>query len=175
MDCKSNKIICRRYQSPCGDLVLGSIGDRLCLCDWDIDRRREKIDIRLAKNFDATIIYKPSVITDRATKQLDEYFDSRRNDFDIPLAIDDSEMRLAVWNTLFKIPYGQTMTYSDIASMIGRPDAVRAVASAIGANPISIFIPCHRVISKNGSLAGYAGGLPAKKHLLAIEHQLLKI
>lgn len=175
MDCKSNKIICNKYQSPCGDLVLGAIGDRLCLCDWDIDRRREKIDIHLAKNFDATIHYGTSPLIDRAAMQLDEYFDSKRNEFDIPLAINDSEMRLAVWNSLLKITYGQTMTYSEIASMIGKPDAVRAVASAIGANPISIFIPCHRVIAKNGSLAGYAGGLPAKKHLLAIEHQLLKI
>jgi len=82
---------------------------------------------------------------------------------------------MSVWNTLSQIPYGKTMSYGEIAVAIGRPHATRAVGGAVGANPIPIVIPCHRVIGKDGSLVGYGGGLPLKERLLALEQGSLDL
>ena len=103
-------------------------------------------------------------------KQLEEYFEGKRIEFDIPLETEGTEFERTVWNALLKIPYGQTRTYKQIAEQIDRPKASRAVGRANGLNPISIFIPCHRVIGSNGKLTGYAGGLELKKRLLNIEN-----
>lgn len=157
------------YDSPCGRIVLGSLGDALCLCDWDIPARRNVVDARLARDFDATFVAGDTVTTDNAKRQLDQYFGRVRKDFDIALAVSGSDFRRTVWHALSEIKYGTVVSYGSIARRIGRDEAVRAVASAIGANPLSIFIPCHRVIAADGSLAGYAGTLPAKRHLLFLE------
>ncbi|MDQ1733113.1 MAG: methylated-DNA-[protein]-cysteine S-methyltransferase [Pseudonocardiales bacterium] len=105
--------------------------------------------------------------------QLDQYFGGERTDFDVPLAPVGTEFQRAVWDELRRIDYGTTSSYRDIASSIGRPQAVRAVGAANGRNPISIIVPCHRVIGSNGSLTGYAGGLAAKQWLLAHEQSRL--
>lgn len=162
-------IVTKRYLSPCGPLILGTYGNALCLCDWDYAERRRIIDRRLQQIFGADFEEGDNDVLDRAISQLDEYFSGKRRDFDIPMAFAGKGIKAQVWHELLKIPYGVTACYSDIATRIGRIRAVRAVASAIGANPISIFVPCHRVIGKDGSLTGYAGGLPAKLHLLALE------
>lgn len=101
--------------------------------------------------------------------QLDEYFAGERTDFDLVLVPRGTPFQLAVWNELQRIPYGATISYGALAKRIGKPDAVRAVGAANGANPIPIVIPCHRVIGANGSLTGYGGGLPIKRALLEIE------
>jgi len=101
-----------------------------------------------------------------ASVQLRSYFAGKRRDFDLPLAPRGTEFQRAVWTALREIPYGRTTTYGDVARTIGRPDAVRAVGAANGANPIPIVIPCHRVIGSTGSLTGFGGGLPAKRWLL---------
>jgi len=102
--------------------------------------------------------------------QLNAYFAGERTGFDgITLAPVGTKFQRDVWNALSKIPYGTTTTYAKIAAAIGKPDAVRAVGAANGRNPISIIVPCHRVIGKDGSLTGYAGGLANKKTLLALE------
>ena len=102
-------------------------------------------------------------------RQLDAYFAGRLEVFDLPLEPEGTPFQQDVWRMLMKIPYGKTWSYSDVARRIGRPDAVRAVGAANGANPMPIVIPCHRVIGMNGKLVGFGGGLETKKRLLALE------
>lgn len=103
--------------------------------------------------------------------ELIEYFEGKRQCFNIPFEYNGTEFQLAVWNALCEIPYGETKSYSDIANQINKPSAVRAVGAAIGANPVLITVPCHRVVGKNGKLTGYRGGLEMKTKLLNIERQ----
>lgn len=112
-------------------------------------------------------------ISNDVRKQLDEYFAGRRREFTIELAPKGTAFQIAVWNELLKIPYGDTISYSELALRIGKPNAVRAVGTANGANPIPIIIPCHRVIGANGSLTGYGGGIERKQWLLALEGRRL--
>lgn len=105
----------------------------------------------------------------KAGKELKEYFDGERTEFDIPLEVDGTDFRKSVWKELCKIPYGETCTYGDIAKRIGNPKASRAVGLANNKNKIPIFIPCHRVIGANGKLVGFAGGIEIKKYLLDLE------
>lgn len=104
--------------------------------------------------------------------QLDEYFNSGRKEFSLSLNAHGTEFQKRVWSELQRIPYGQTVSYRDIACAIGSSDAVRAVGSANGRNPLSIIVPCHRVIGSDGSLTGYGGGLRRKEWLLNFEHSL---
>lgn len=106
-----------------------------------------------------------------AVKQLKAYFSGTRREFDIPLRPVGTVFQEEVWLALRSISYGETVSYSDIAKQIGRPKAVRAVGAAIGKNPLSIMIPCHRVIGANGKLIGFAGGLSTKEFLLNLENQ----
>ena len=106
-------------------------------------------------------------------RQLEDYFDGKLKDFDLPLILDGTAFQLLVWNNLRKIPYGETISYGQLAKRIGSPDAARAVGLANGSNPIPIIIPCHRVIGSNGDLTGFGGGLPLKKKLLALESRQL--
>jgi methylated-DNA-[protein]-cysteine S-methyltransferase len=106
---------------------------------------------------------------DEVCRQLDEYFAGRRQRFELALAPQGTAFQQAVWQALLQIPFGQTSSYSALAAEIERPKAVRAVGAANGANPIAIIIPCHRVIGRDGSLTGYAGGLPRKALLLKLE------
>jgi methylated-DNA-[protein]-cysteine S-methyltransferase len=103
------------------------------------------------------------------TRQLREYFSGQRRDFDLPLEPLGTEFQRRVWSALRTIPYGETRSYADIASQIGIPNAVRAVGAANGRNPISIIVPCHRVLGSSGALTGFGGGLAAKAALLALE------
>ena len=104
-----------------------------------------------------------------AVAQLDEYFAGQRLKFDVPLLFVGTEFQKTVWNELLKIPFGKTISYGELARRIGMPKAVRAVANAIGANVMSIFVPCHRIIGSNRSLSGYRGGRLAKRKLLEQE------
>ena len=101
--------------------------------------------------------------------QIEDYFRGRRQTFDISLDLRGTDFQISVWRALLQIPYGTTKSYSDIAKEINRPKAVRAVGGAIGANPVSIVVPCHRVIGKDGTLTGFGGGLEIKEELLRIE------
>ena len=107
-----------------------------------------------------------------AVSQLDEYFEGKRVDFDVPLAAEGTEFQQSVWNALREIPYGETRSYAEIAERIENPKAVRAVGAANGKNPLSIFVPCHRVIGKAGTLTGYSGGLDKKSVLLSLEQDV---
>jgi methylated-DNA-[protein]-cysteine S-methyltransferase len=108
-------------------------------------------------------------------RQLQAYFDGKLREFDLPLAPQGTEFQLRVWNSLRSIPYGETISYAELAQMIGNPQAVRAVGLANGSNPIPIIIPCHRVIGSNGSLTGFGGGISNKRKLLALESRQLSL
>lgn len=158
------------YQSPCGELLLGSFNDKLCMCDWTSNQeRRTIIDKRIQKGLQASFEMKDSEVIMSAITQLDEYFSNQRKEFDIPLLLVGTTFQKSVWSELTNIPYGKTISYSQVSQMLNNPKAIRAVANSIGANAISIFIPCHRVIGSNHQLTGYAGGLEAKEKLLNLE------
>lgn len=157
------------YQSPCGELILGSYKGKLCLCDWQNEERRRLIDERIQKGLQAQYIEKESETIANAITQLDEYFNHKRKTFDIPLLFIGTDFQKSVWDELLHIPYGTTVSYAGLSERLGNPKAIRAVAAANGANAISIIVPCHRVIGSNQKLTGYAGGLPAKKLLLELE------
>ena len=104
-----------------------------------------------------------------ARDQLEQYFRAERRDFDLELKLDGNAFQLAVWTALREIPYGETVSYGEIARALGHPEAPRAVGSANGRNPVAIVVPCHRVIGADGSLTGYGGGLERKRFLLDLE------
>jgi methylated-DNA-[protein]-cysteine S-methyltransferase len=111
-------------------------------------------------------------VTAETIRQLQAYFAGRLRRFDLPLDLRGTGFQLQVWRQLETIPFGETRSYSQIATTIGAPRAVRAVGAANGANPIPIVVPCHRVIGATGTLVGYGGGLPLKKRLLELEGAL---
>lgn len=116
---------------------------------------------------------KETPLLSRASKEIDEYLSGTRRAFSLPLNPQGTPFEQEVWRALLTIPYGETRTYGEIAKAVGRPKACRAVGRANGLNPISIFIPCHRVVGKNGTLTGYAGGLQLKEQLLQLEQAKL--
>jgi methylated-DNA-[protein]-cysteine S-methyltransferase len=104
-----------------------------------------------------------------AVAQLEEYFAGGRRSFDLPLELEGTDFQRSVWLRLAEIPYGETVSYAELAMMVGRPHAFRAVGQANGANPVPIVLPCHRVVASGGGLGGYGGGLPMKRQLLTLE------
>lgn len=166
---EKNMIKIRLYESPCGVLMLGSFGDKLCLCDWQVEKRRDRVDRRLKRSLDAEFEEGTSEVIENAVEQLDEFFAGKRKKFDVPLLFAGTDFQKTVWNELLKIPFGKTISYGEMARRIGMPKAARAVANANGANAMSIFVPCHRVIGSDHSLTGYGGGLDAKRTLLELE------
>jgi methylated-DNA-[protein]-cysteine S-methyltransferase len=143
--------------SPIGPLVLESDSDVLIgiwLPPATGRRSRDSGDI-------------PPVLKETAT-QLEEYFAGERTEFDVPMELDGTEFQRAVWAELARIPYGETISYGELARRVGRPKGPRAVGQANGRNPIPIIVPCHRVLASNG-IGGYGGGLPMKRALLAVE------
>ena len=164
-------IVLKKYDSPCGILIMGAYGEQLCLCDWadDCGQPRQLVVNRLRRLLNAGFVWGESDTIDIAVAQLKEYFCGQRKSFDVPLLYPGTDFQRAVWEELLRIPYGETRSYAQQAAAIGRPRAVRAVASANRANAISIIIPCHRIIGSDKALTGYAGGLDAKQLLLNIE------
>lgn len=161
------------FKTPYGELLLGEYQQALCLCDWRYRRMRSSIDARLKKYANATYQEGTHAVLQLAKAQLEEYFSGKRTEFDVPLALLGSTFQTSVWQALLALPYGSRLSYRQLAMKLGREDAVRAVASANGANALSIFVPCHRVLGADGALTGYAGGLRAKAKLLALEENTL--
>lgn len=182
------------YDSPCGRLILGEVHGELCLCDWVGKPRSEQNRRRLeraapgeentqvgnaapsgeaSRRRSTEFREETSPLLERAKQQLGEYFAQSRQRFDIPLRPVGTEFQRRVWTALLEIPFGETRTYGEIALRVGSPRGVRATAQAIGANGLSIFIPCHRVIGSDRSLTGFAGGLAAKKALLELENPVI--
>jgi len=164
-------IIIRNLQTPFGALILGSYNNKLCLCDWRYRKMRNTIDTRIKKSLNSHYEEGTSEVIEDAIVQLTEYFNQNRKFFNIPLKLIGTEFQQKVWHQLLKIPYGQTSSYLQLSKDMNNEKAIRAVASANGANAISIIVPCHRIIGSDGKLVGYAGGLNAKKKLLALENK----
>lgn len=115
---------------------------------------------------------RPGDLLDRTARQLEEYLEGQRRDFDLPLAPQGTPLQRDVWQALLALGHGETVSYGELAVRIGRPRSARAVGAAVGRNPISILIPCHRVVGADGRLTGYAGGLDRKQALLALERSV---
>lgn len=151
----------RMHASPLGSLLLAASGQGLCGLYFDEHRHfRGPQDWVASDNH-------PHLR--RAAEQLDEYFAGRRRTFDLLLDLTGTSFQRKVWEQLAQVPYGATASYLLHARAVGAAHAVRAVGTAIGRNPVSIIVPCHRIIASNGALAGYAGGLERKRSLLAFE------
>ncbi|AGC78060.1 methylated-DNA-[protein]-cysteine S-methyltransferase [Nonlabens dokdonensis] len=164
-----SNIITSSYKSPVGELILGVYENKLCLADWKYRKMRDAIDARIIKHLDANFKSGNHELLDQTSQQLDAYFKGDLRNFDLPLLLSGTDFQKSVWNELQSIPYGATCSYISLSRKLKNEKAIRAVASANGANAISIIVPCHRVIGADGSLTGYAGGLPAKKKLLELE------
>ncbi len=148
-------------KSPVGDLLLAG-GDRLERLHFSSGSKRKPAE--------------PDWCEDRtpfrdAMEQLDAYFAGELREFQLDLRPRGTPFQLSVWSALREIPYGQTVSYGELARRLGNPNASRAVGLANGSNPIAIVVPCHRVIGANGKLTGFGGGLPVKQHLLALERR----
>jgi methylated-DNA-[protein]-cysteine S-methyltransferase len=143
----------RKYESKIGPLWLVATERGLCGIHW----KRQTAPLG------------DSPVLDQAERELEEYFAGRRKRFDVVLDVTGTAFQQSVWRELARIPYGETRSYAQIAQRVGSPRAVRAVGTANGRNPVSIIVPCHRVIASSGKLAGYAGGLSVKETLLALE------
>ena len=167
-----NTINIQYYKTKYGHFILGSYGTKLCMLDFKYRKMRTTVDNRLKKGLNAQFVEQNSDIIEETKKQLNEYFNIERKTFDIPILTVGTDFQKSVWKALQKVPYGATSTYLELAKSIGNEKAVRAVASANGANSIGIIIPCHRIIGSNGELIGYGGGLPLKKRLLKLEQNL---
>jgi methylated-DNA-[protein]-cysteine S-methyltransferase len=147
--------------SPVGPLLLAGDRDALHVLAFGVGTRPREIDAS----------WQPDVkgVLGPIRKELDQYFAGRLTKFSTPVAFKGTQFQNMVWQELRRIPYGETISYLDLAKRIKKPAAVRAVGMANGANPIAIIVPCHRVIGSNGSLTGFGGGLPTKRALLELE------
>ena len=167
-----NQIDIQYLETPWGELVLGAFDGQLCLCDWRLRKRRAAVDARVQKKLSAEFVQRDNPVLEAARRELRQYFAHERKTFDVPLMLVGSAFQQRVWRALLEIPFGQTTSYLALAETIADRNSVRAVAAANGANGLSIFVPCHRVIGSNGDLVGYAGGLRTKADLLGLEFEL---
>jgi methylated-DNA-[protein]-cysteine S-methyltransferase len=154
-----------------GDLIIGAYKSRLCLLDFRYRKLRKSVDRRIQSGLRASYLEREDDVITETLGQLAEYLEGQRDSFSIPLLKIGTPFQEKVWDALLEIPYGETISYMGLAGKLGDTKTVRAVASANGANAISIIIPCHRVIGSNGQLVGYGGGLGVKKKLLLLEQQ----
>jgi len=165
-----NEIYISYFKTAVGELIIGDFKGEICLCDWRYRKQREQIDTRIKNGLEAEFQYKKSKLIQQTISELSDYFAKKRQEFSIPLKLVGTHFQQEVWNALIEIPYGKTMSYLDLSKKMSNEKAIRAVASANGANAISIIIPCHRIIGSKGELTGYAGGLNAKKQLIELEN-----
>ncbi len=158
-------------ETPLGVMMLGAAGGKLALAEFADPERLEAQLRQVCRRLNATLVPGREPPIDRAAGQIDEYFAGARRGFDLPLFPAGTDLQRKVWETLLQIPHGETWTYGRVAAAIGRPRAARPVGRAVGANPIAIVIPCHRVVGSSGALTGYGGGLWRKQRLLDLERE----
>ena len=162
-------IVQTRIQTPLGEMCLGATAQGLAGA-WFIDQRHrpDAMDFKNVLHPWPRQDSHPTLV--RASREMQEYFAGKRHTFDVELDINGGTLfQQSVWRALLKIAHGSSSTYGDIGRQINNPTAVRAVGSAVGRNPLSVIIPCHRVLGGDGSLTGYAGGLHRKTALLNLE------
>jgi AraC family transcriptional regulator of adaptative response/methylated-DNA-[protein]-cysteine methyltransferase len=164
-----SQIVMAMIESPLGPLLAGASDVGICLLEYTDRRMLEANLAALRKRFDCPVVPGEHKWLAQLRRELAEYFDGKRSGFAVPLVFGGTPFQNKVWRELCRIPYGETISYDDQARRIGQPTAQRAVARANGMNRVSILIPCHRVIGKDGSLTGYGGGLWRKRLLLQLE------
>jgi len=148
--------------SPLGAMVLASDGDALTGAWFEGQRHQPPVDPAWQRGRDLPVLR-------RAAMELAQYFAGDRTRFELPLAPAGTPFQRAVWTAIAGVPYGETISYRELAALAGRPRSIRAAGAATGRNPLSIVIPCHRVVAVDGALTGYAGGLARKRALLELE------
>lgn len=166
-----NVVVTSFIETPIGKLVAGATPKGVCMLEFTDTNRIEMQYSRLEKSLDSVIEEGESEYFSSLKEQLDSYFKGQLQCFDLPLVFHGTSFQMQAWDALMKIPYGETRSYLQQAQAIDKPKAFRAVASANRNNRISIIIPCHRVIAKNGGLAGYGGGLDRKEFLIRLEKE----
>ncbi len=157
-------IVHTNIASPVGPLLLAASDDGMHLIEFHAPRHPMRRNAHWQEGDNALLRM--------ARRQLDEYFAGERRQFELPLAPQGTSFQCEVWQTLAAIPYGETISYAQLAQRVGKPSAVRAVGAANGRNPLPLVLPCHRVIGSDGSLTGFGGGLPTKQFLLQMEGAL---
>lgn len=153
------------------DLILAEYDSKIILCDWLSKDDRKSTNQKLETLYSTSFSNNETAPLAKLKDQLDEYHAGERTSFNIETSQNGTELQKEVWEQLKLLPHGQTISYSDLAEKTSKPKAIRAVASAVGKNLISIVVPCHRVIRSSGDLGGYAGGLTNKEKLLKLERQ----
>ena len=164
--------------TPLGEMLAIASDRGLCLLDFaeqkSLERHMAQVrqahgGVEVASATPATAATAATAVLHATQVQLAQYFAGQRQTFEVPLDLVGTDFQVRVWQTLLRIPFGQTCSYAQQSEALGQPRAVRAVANANGQNKISIIVPCHRVVGSNGTLTGYAGGLPRKQALIALE------
>lgn len=150
------------YDSPCGRMLLVADGEALCGAYFIGQKHFRNVDVDWRHAPRAA----PLV---QAKRELSEYFGGERRIFDIPLAPEGTPFQRSVWRAIATVPFGETISYAELARRAGHPSSARAAGAATGRNPIGVIVPCHRIVGTDGSLTGYAGGLATKRHLLTLE------
>ena len=163
---KMSAVFYTTFESPVGPLLLAGDSNALRLVSFESSKHAAPPRPDWNQNGAAFA---------EVIRQLQAYFRGELEEFDVPLAMEGTEFQIRVWNALRTIPYGETISYAQLARRIGNPKAVRAVGLANGSNPIPIIVPCHRVIGSDGSLTGFGGGLSTKKKLLELENKQMRL
>jgi AraC family transcriptional regulator of adaptative response/methylated-DNA-[protein]-cysteine methyltransferase len=162
-------IFLKQFETPIGIITAGADDKGICLLEFENSKRTEDEKRKISEYLRDEFIEGDNRITVELVKEINEYFNGTRKIFTIPLVLTGTQFQNRIWNELLKIPYGTTRTYMEQAETYGNPASIRAIAGANSENRISIIIPCHRVVGKNGDLTGYGGGLWRKRWL--IEHE----
>ena len=162
----------RMIGTPIGPMLAGATADAIVLCDF-ADRRMIDAQVASVRRRIGPTREGNSPLLDRLESQLGEYFAGTRREFDLPIDMPGSAFQEQVWDELRRIPYGETISYRELAERVGAGPAYRAVGRANGSNRVAIVVPCHRVIATGGGLGGYGGGLPAKRALLDLEQPVV--
>lgn len=163
-----NRLVLTRFETPVGTMTAGAVREGICLLEFTSDRVQREIQ-DLAQRLHASVEDGMTDHLRRLAHELNDYFGGKLRHFTIPVVAPGTAFEEAVWQNLQEIPYGETISYTELAARVGKPSATRAVGSANGRNRVSIVIPCHRVVNANGKLGGYGGGLWRKQRLLELE------
>lgn len=165
----SEEIFSVSFDSPLGPMIAGCTDRGVCLLEWHDRGGLERIGQRILKRYGCSLSDSAHPHLDQLQVELSDYFSGKRRAFTTPIDVTGTPFEKSVWNQLLAIEYGETKSYGDLATLLGKPGSSRAVGRANGANYLSIVIPCHRVIESSGELRGYGGGLWRKEWLLRLE------